>query len=377
MRNNLYVQTRILHFLGFVFHVLAAKTLNSLKCRSPLEALVIKFNEFLVPLSFAASDVMSDGVTIIAGSDIDGRVYKSVDEGITWTEVWKASGTLVRCVFIDSRDYIFVSAMGSSALYRSTGGGATFEKALSLPSGTSPDRTCIWGMIEDDTGNLYAGNYDTYHAIIYKSVDEGHSWFKVYDDPSQRHIHQVVMNPESGWIYATDGDNPSDGGVLRSKDQGSTWTRIVKMGVQFVAITFRRKDVFLGADAMGRRDGIYKFTDDGEDFFIPKRVLQARSSFFWGRTTPDGIIVFGGVCDKTQIGWPAKLKAFHRSLSSTCAVWASNDGGAHWTESLNRGVLGHDKGFRFASHKFSKSNYLFLYDESEVNGIKIRISKET
>jgi photosystem II stability/assembly factor-like uncharacterized protein len=198
-------------------------------------------------------------------------VYKSIDAGATWASVYTVPGSpsQIRRVFVDSRNYVYVSGYGGSSdwgLYRSTNGGASWTKAI------TNDTNCdVWGIDEDASGNLYVGEYSWSQAgatQIWKSTDGGANWTQKYTldlgAGSQDHVHDLRVDPSSGWIYAVLGDETPII-LIRSKDSGENWSQVVMpFGTyQMTTISFAHGYIYLGTDAPGDFCGIYRFQDDG------------------------------------------------------------------------------------------------------------------
>jgi hypothetical protein len=125
-----------------------------------------------------------------------------------------------RGFFIDSRDTLFVSLKGFARppfgrTYFSRDGGASFS--LATPK-------CCWGFDEAPGGDLFAGVYhersepDAACALLW-SGDCGATWCDVAPPEwaAQTHVHHLAVDPATGWLYATLGDEPSLRGVWRSR----------------------------------------------------------------------------------------------------------------------------------------------------------------
>ena len=257
------------------------------------------------------SDVDTNGV-IYAGDGNYG-VYKSTNNGASFTKIFDippASNPYfpqhagkVWTVFVDSRNYIFVSAWCTNKLYRSTDGGNSFSLVLSLPDHSYEDGFII-AMTEDNNGILYAAEYGSaggnYYARVWKSTDGGANWSCIKTFQAL-HLHNIKCNPYNNWIYVDTGDGSAgdQDRVFRSKDGGQTWQKVIEYSedqTRFMAIAFIGNTVFLGNDYSGAGNSdIWKFVDDGQNEpFTPIKVWENTeyADSFFSCATLDGILYF-------------------------------------------------------------------------------------
>lgn len=123
---------------------------------------------------------------------------------------------------------------------------------------------------------LYAGtgegwyNFDAIRGDgIYKSTNGGASWSPLAStigNPNFHYVQKIVIHPVTGHVYAATRSATSGfGGVFRSTDGGSTWTKVLGAGLG--ASSDRAADLEIAADnsiyaAMGilQTDGVYRST---------------------------------------------------------------------------------------------------------------------
>ena len=178
-------------------------------------------------------------------------IYKSTDAGKIWTHLGLRDGQQIPALAVDPRDpnRVFAAVLGhpygpneERGIYRSTDGGATWQKILSKDENTggsdvqldpsNPDvvYASLWevrqGPWEDDNEYNGAG------GGLYKSTDGGNTW-KPLTDGLPKNLVQIYVaiapsNPSR--LYATvatseKGDYTSGKGlgVYRSDDAGETW----------------------------------------------------------------------------------------------------------------------------------------------------------
>lgn len=183
-------------------------------------------------------------------------VYRSTDAGSTFEYVGLAESHNIPAIAVhpDNPDVCYVAALGhlwgsndERGVYRTTDGGSTWENVLFID-----DTTGACDVIIDPSNPdvLYAAmnrrirakwGYQgvSDNAGIYKSTDAGNTWNKltnglpartgrigldVYDDDTSILV-AVIESDAGGWIGDTFSNRQRSGGVFRSDDSGTTWTR--------------------------------------------------------------------------------------------------------------------------------------------------------
>lgn len=237
--------------------------------------------------------------TLFAG-DTNNNLYRSDDNGssfrliYTFPQVSSVSNfkDYVWSIFVDSRNNIFVSIIGSNSLYRSTDFGASFNQVLNT-NGTQNDGFYI-AITEDSNGNLYTATYS--NSVfpnlppILKSTDGGATWM-VIAEFSTVHYHNIKFNPYNGYLYVVTGEyawgypNGYAECVLRSKDFGQTWTAIIQRAgnisnTLYAPILFDESWVYLGTDQAYTTNWIDRVYDNGSNTLKPETVYNFSSSNF-------------------------------------------------------------------------------------------------
>ena len=127
------------------------------------------------------------------GNKVRGFIYKTTDGGENWEEILD-SGALVRWIIIDPTN--------TDIIYASTG---IFDRFAEKPEG------------------------------IFKSTDGGETWFNINNGLTNLVVDCITMHPENpNILFAATGkgkeheDNPgeADGGIFKSVDGGENWTKI-------------------------------------------------------------------------------------------------------------------------------------------------------
>ncbi|MFC1687569.1 WD40/YVTN/BNR-like repeat-containing protein [Patescibacteria group bacterium] len=201
-----------------------------------------------------------DEGNMYTGSNGDGNVYQSTDDGLTWTNTGDLAGATVVWAIIFASDGALYAGTNNSSVFKSVDKGQNWVAQNLLGSidvltlmedstGTiwagghngylfwTDDGGTIWNrysdlavpvgqthnFLEDEVGNLYAG---TAGAIgnpigeVYKSVDGGTTWVVTSPLAGTRRI-QALAQDDNLTIYAAAGTTNTH--VWRTFDKGVTW----------------------------------------------------------------------------------------------------------------------------------------------------------
>ncbi len=172
-------------------------------------------------------------------------VYKSLDGGKTWKNMGLKKSEHIGMIRVDPRnsDVVYVAAQGplwgpggDRGLYKSTDGGANWERILHISEHTGVSE------VHFDPRNpdvLYASAYQRRRHVwtlinggpesgIYKSTDAGRSWRKITQGLPKVDLGRIGLavspaNPDV--IYAIVEAMQDKGGIFRSRDRGESWER--------------------------------------------------------------------------------------------------------------------------------------------------------
>lgn len=192
---------------------------------------------------------------IYVGDDAGG-IWKSLDRGVTWTQIY-LSATGITGIYVDNRDYLYVQNATAHPVYRTVNQGSTWQFVFA-PATTILD----WEWDTDSTGRIYAANYENAaptKALIFRSNTDGLSfsvWLNLTGETW--HLHDVAVAPND-WIYVSTGDvhrGVTYGSIRRWN--GTAWEIIVQSTLedeihsqsytQPVAIWFMDDKVYFGQD---------------------------------------------------------------------------------------------------------------------------------
>ncbi len=243
--------------------------------------------------------------TIYAGSgesrqrpdlSVGDGIYKSTDGGAHWTHLGLRDGQQIGRIVVDPRDpnRLYVAVLGhpygpnaERGVYRSTDGGATFERVLftdvnagafDLTIDPSDARTLyasLWAARQSPWETLGGGSFELPQSGsgLYKSTDGGTTWQRLGGGlPTQAdgigRVAVAVAPSDAKRVYAF-ADADKNGGVYRSDDAGATWKRtngtdrVAERGddLATVGVDPRDRDVVYVTNT-----STYKSTDGGTTF---------------------------------------------------------------------------------------------------------------
>ncbi|MEO1305742.1 MAG: hypothetical protein AAFV37_12255 [Pseudomonadota bacterium] len=172
-------------------------------------------------------------------------VYKSTDEGRTWTNMGlKESGHISQIwIHPDDADTVLVAAQGplwsnggDRGLYKTTDGGVTWTSILTVDEYTGINEFIV---DPNDFDTIVASSYQRRRHVwvlinggpgsgIHRTTDGGETWSEVNaglprDDMGRIGLANAPSNPNL--IYAIIEAQPDEQGVYRSSDFGQNWEK--------------------------------------------------------------------------------------------------------------------------------------------------------
>lgn len=196
---------------------------------------------------------INDSGHIYAGNTGYGQYSVSKDGGYTWTH-YPHPSPFIRCIEINDSGHIFIG--GNYTAYRSTDNGATWT---TLSGGITSEINSIAFNV---SGHIFAGNWQEYgsQSGILKSTDNGDTWTTVKLGFRVNSSHNIVINSSGDIIVGSWG-----WGIWKSTDNGDTWTQHnTGLGHPYIKSMHISYDGNIYAGTSG--GGIYRSADNGESW---------------------------------------------------------------------------------------------------------------
>ncbi|MEM0964165.1 MAG: T9SS type A sorting domain-containing protein, partial [Bacteroidota bacterium] len=227
-----------------------------------------------------STDGLVNADVLSLGIDLDGRLLAGTSQSQTpnaqrwdpasesWEGIEDIRSNSVQA-WLTTRENTILAASGRG-LYRSADGGETWTLS---PAFT----TTLYALVQAPDGALYAG---TFAQGIARSTDDGQTWAFV-GSPLGRTTHLAVA--PDGTLYAgvtVFGSSNVEPGVIRSLDDGQTWTAINGWG------TSPRNPRALAVDSGGRVFAAFGLatafmSDDQGDSWMPTEELPPNTEVFY------------------------------------------------------------------------------------------------
>ena len=277
-----------------------------------------------------------DPMTIFA-NNYGGGNFKSNDGGQTWVDASKGyTGADLRDITIDANNPDIVYTIGRSGPFSSFNGGEDWA-GIAFPPATAAEWYAI-ALNPDNQMEVIIS--DEHQGIIFRSVDSGNRWEKVFkhpevwaSNPNKRHGFKTIAYAPSNTeiIYAgmrresraAEGDLPygPSFGIYKSTDGGNMWTEKnaglegSDKNINDIVVHPLNPDI---AYAGTLRDGIYKTMDGGEN---------------WASMS-NGLVSADIQCLALE---PKNPEVVYAGLGEGCGIFKSVNSGELWQET-NQGI---------------------------------------
>ncbi len=228
-------------FLGF-----AAGSEGTLLKTTDGGAIWQQINHFVAGDNFRAVQVIDDQA-ILAGSST-GRVYLSLDQGLSWDTIGSNLGQITDIVAANRTTFILTTEDGK--IYGTVNAGQQWIKVFDQPLGH---------LFSLDFVNVQEGWAAGYDGMILHTTNAGLSWLPQYQDGHTQFSDIQFTSPTDGWAVAS---NLTDS-LWMTTDGGANWSKAkLPIATYWRGISFTSPDTGWIAGG-GAGYGIILRTNDG------------------------------------------------------------------------------------------------------------------
>ncbi|MGI0013973.1 MAG: exo-alpha-sialidase [Nitrososphaera sp.] len=309
----------------------------------------------------------------------DRDLYKSADNGksIILVERFPAK---IKSIYISSQNTIFVCVIG--AIYKSSDGGASFNKVLDLGSSESffrhnnamtetPDGTLIIG----EYGNVWEKNGWRKLAYLYFSSDEGETWERsgfLIDKGTNKHVHLVKYSKLFNKVFMADGDNYKKLWVCDSSNASdlknpAKWRPVNRFHIQMgghTAVVENDGKILFGTDYQGGTNFIVE-TRDGETFekiVVPDPYRRSPIDNMLQRKSKQGNEIWANLPYSTA--------------NTKCLLMYTADGGASWNKVIEYNRATHKVWLVSSSNEIADELYFSIENSKNTDRVVYQVTDQ-
>ena len=260
----------------------------------------------------AVPDVVIAGSVALTGAARMGSPYISDDDGQTWTNAgnWTAGMTNTLDLMEATSGYLFAgvgSDLGGTQgeIWRSVNRGDSWTRVFQHAS----DRY-VWSLVQAANSDLIAGTANT--GEFWRSQDNGDTWAKVDQTAANRDIKAMVRASNDDLIAGV-GRFSAQAEIYRSQDNGANWALVQLLvpttgGYVESLLVLDNGDILAGLSY--NRAEIWRSQDNGATW--AEISTLAGETYCYALVQDDEGTVYAG-------------------SGQNCKVSFSNDGGVTWT----------------------------------------------
>ncbi len=233
---------------------------------------------------FVSSFVRS-GVNIFAGCD-SGRILISTNNGIDWTQPGRINtNAFTLCLAVSGTNLFAGTLWSPDGVYRSTDNGVTWTTV-----NTGLPQNFRIRAIAVNEQNIFLGN----EGGIYRSTDQGNEWTQINTGLPEYPRITTIATSELGIFVGRDVAGSGTPGIFRSTDDGMSWTPLSTSYIQSInqIIGVGGTNLFAGTDngvyVVDGNSGTWRQVSEG---MVPSNVsaLAADNTMLFAGTWGAGI----------------------------------------------------------------------------------------
>lgn len=170
----------------------------------------------------------------------DGKVYLTQDGGATWDEKAFFADAYLRCISFSTPSIGWIGTLsGPHRMYSTIDGGETWKPVVNLPL-DGPQKICGLCAVSDDVIFASGTNYPNEAAGVLRSTDGGGNWeFLDMDGQPTILVDILFEDAQIGWVVGAVDEVAHPGrdpvrrdvvpAVFFTDDGGATWTNQVEL----------------------------------------------------------------------------------------------------------------------------------------------------
>lgn len=216
---------------------------------------------------------------------------------------------------------------------------------------TALDSLTILMVAADSNGNIYATASRGHGSDLFRSKDKGETWAITLP----RYSISSMAFKNNGDIFACTGNPMGAADVLRSSDDGLTWTKLARPGIYPIKIVFSQSGIVFVGDRGGEdvyKGQVYRSTNNGDSWEetgfpdsvgVRSMIINDNGDIFAG--TQNGIyrssdhsntweLVYKGSSEngRRPVIWYLFINPTNKDIyaASDWAIYRSNDNGDSW-----------------------------------------------
>ncbi len=233
----------------------------------------------------------TDG-TLYAGTPNGGGVFKSSNDGESWTMISNGLpiNQSISAIAVASNGSLFCA---SDKLYQSTDNGGTWSSLPNSPEAPSTITIASNGNLYVGTGSLKSG--------VHRSNDGGTSWTQISNGlPTftyagftfYRGIKSIAIASDGSLLCSVNDGNTTEQGIYRSTDDGANWTKItsgLRITTPYGVLMNGTNNVLY----LGIKNNIFRSSDNGVNWTICDSIPVSSSTYVSAFVTANGNLYAG------------------------------------------------------------------------------------
>jgi photosystem II stability/assembly factor-like uncharacterized protein len=244
----------------------------------------------------------------------DGKIYKSIDNGITWSLQYSnpvPDQPFYQVIFTDSNTGYIVGGSNScggtgcipsgGVILKTTDGGNNWTNIF------RKSRVTFVSIASNSSGDLFAISNGT-KGRIHKSINGGINWITI--DSTDFNLDKITFSNNLGFCLGKNGK------ILRSNDNGNNWELAATLSANYAHdIKFNSGSGY----CIANNQTVYKTTDNGTTW--TQKFDSDFQTYIVNPLTSDNCLAFGSGRSYGDF-----------VLVTYGAIWQTTNSGNDWTE---------------------------------------------